>query len=166
MKTTQIEEFVIERAFDAPRALVWKAWAEAEHLARWWGPKGCKLEVARLEFRPGGFFHYAMKFPNGTTMWGRFLYRAIEPPESLAWLNSFSNETCGITRGPFNQSLPLEMLNTVTFAEQRGGTSLTLRSAPHGASDDERKVFVSLLRSMEQGYGGTFDQLGGYLAKL
>ena len=24
------------------------------------GPKGCTLEIGRLEFRPGGFFHYAM----------------------------------------------------------------------------------------------------------
>ena len=36
------------------------------------------VEVATIEFRPGGFFHYSMRFANGTEWWGqRFLYREI-----------------------------------------------------------------------------------------
>lgn len=30
---------VITRIFDAPRALVWKAWTDPEHAKKWWGPK-------------------------------------------------------------------------------------------------------------------------------
>ena len=33
-------ELVITRVFDAPRALVFKAWTQPEHLVRWWGPGG------------------------------------------------------------------------------------------------------------------------------
>ena len=33
-------ELVITRVFDAPRNLVFKAWTQPEHLARWWGPHG------------------------------------------------------------------------------------------------------------------------------
>ena len=29
---------VITRVFDAPRELVFKAWTEPEHMARWFGP--------------------------------------------------------------------------------------------------------------------------------
>jgi uncharacterized protein YndB with AHSA1/START domain len=32
--------FVVERVFDAPRGLVFKAWTEPERLKRWWGPDG------------------------------------------------------------------------------------------------------------------------------
>lgn len=96
----------------------------------WWGPKGCSIKVANFEFRPGGFFHYAMQFSNGPQMWGRFLYPDIASQERIVWLNSFSNEGCGITRAPFDQSIPLEILNEVTLTEKAGKTTATLRARP------------------------------------
>ena len=33
-------EVTIERVFDAPRELVWKAWTEPEQLVQWFGPRG------------------------------------------------------------------------------------------------------------------------------
>ncbi len=157
--------FVITRQYKLPRAVVWKAWSEAEQLRHWWGPKGCAIEVGRFEFRPGGFFHYAMTFNGAATMWGRFNYREIVAPERMAWLNSFANERCGIARAPFSDECPLEILNTVTFTEHDGITTVTLRAEPFGELDIERKYFEELQPSLEQGYGGTFDQLAGYLLR-
>lgn len=156
--------FVITRVFDAPRPLVWKAWSEAEQMQRWWGPKGCTITVATFEFRPGGFFHYAMRFPNGPQMWGRFLFRDIAPQERILWLNSFSNEGCGITRAPFDPAIPLEILNDVAFSETAGKTTVTLHARPHGAAANEVKVFQGMFPSLNQGYGGTFDRLTAALA--
>jgi uncharacterized protein YndB with AHSA1/START domain len=157
--------FVIRRVFEAPRPRVWKAWSEREELETWWGPKGCSITVATFEFRPGGFFHYAMRFTKGPPMWGRFLYRDIAALERIAWLNSFSNEDCGITRAPFDQSLPLEILNEASFAEKAGRTTVMLRARPHGAAASERKAFEALFASLNQGYGGTFDRLAVALAR-
>ncbi len=157
--------FAISRDFKAPRELVWKAWSEPEQLQAWWGPKGCTIRVAKLEFRPGGFFHYAMQFANGPSMWGRFLFRDIAEPTRIAWLNSFSNEGCGITRAPFDPLIPLEILNEVTLSEQSGRTTLTLHARPHGASEDERTTFEAMFASMEQGYGGSLEQLADHLGK-
>ena len=50
-----------------------------------------------------------------------------------------------------------------SFAAEGGGTTLTLRSAPIDASEDERRVFKEGYKSMEGGFGGTFDQLAAYL---
>jgi uncharacterized protein YndB with AHSA1/START domain len=157
--------FVIERQFKASRAAVWKAWSDGDQLKSWWGPKGCSLHVARFEFRPGGFFHYAMKFGNAPTMWGRFNYREISAPERLVWLNSFANERCGIARAPFSESCPLEVENAVTFTEDAGTTTVTLRAEPFGESERERKYFEQLRPSLELGYAGTFEQLTNHLAK-
>ncbi len=157
--------FVITRVFDAPRDLVWKAWAEPERLQQWWGPKGCKIRIAALEFRPGGLFHYVMEYSTGATMWGRFFYREISKPERIVWLNSFSNETGGITRAPFSPLIPLEIQNTVTLAGQGGKTEITLRARPHGATEEECAFFDGFHGSLQQGYGGTMDQLEEYLAK-
>jgi uncharacterized protein YndB with AHSA1/START domain len=39
---------IITCLFKAPRApRVWKAWSEGDRLNRWWGPKGCSIEVLR-----------------------------------------------------------------------------------------------------------------------
>jgi uncharacterized protein YndB with AHSA1/START domain len=164
-KTT---EFVITRVFDAPRDLVWKAWTEPEHLAEWWGPKGCTVRVVKLDVRPGGTFHYAMQFKPGHDMWGRFVYREIAAPSRLVYVSSFSDEKGGITRAPFSQlndTWPLEVLNTLTLSERGGKTTITLRGAPINATEEERKMFASMFASMQQGFGGTFDKLAEYLAR-
>jgi uncharacterized protein YndB with AHSA1/START domain len=159
-------KLAIIRRFDAPLERVWRSWSEAERLARWWGPKGCTIEVVRLEFRPGGFFHYAMRFPGSDPMWGRFMYREIAAPGRIVWLNSFSNPGCGITRAPFDMAVPMEIQNDATFTEEGGKTLLTLKSQPHGAAEEEEHVFRQMFSSMQQGFGGTFDQLEEHLAGL
>lgn len=157
--------FEITRVFKAPRARVWSAWSRADELQHWWGPKGCSIEVRLLEFRPGGFFHYAMKFAGAPTMWGRFNYREIVPGERIVWLNSFSNENGGIARAPFSELCPLEIENFVTFTEQAGATTVALRARPFGESSQERQYFEDLRPSLNDGYGGTLDQLTSHLAK-
>jgi uncharacterized protein YndB with AHSA1/START domain len=156
--------FFIVRAFASPLDLVWKAWSEPDQLKAWWGPKGCTIDTAHLEFRPGGFFHYNMRFESGTEWWGRFLYREIAPRDRIAWLNSFSNPGCGITRAPFKAPIPLEILNDVVFVEKAGNTTVSLRATPHGATEEEVEAFQAMHAGMEQGYGGTFDQLAEVLA--
>ncbi|SFV02211.1 Uncharacterized conserved protein YndB, AHSA1/START domain [Polaromonas sp. YR568] len=155
--------FFITRVFKAPRERVWQAWSDAASLQQWWGPKGCTVEALRFEFRPGGFFHYAMKFAGAPTWWGRFNYREIVAGERLVWLNSFANAQCGIARAPFSEVCPLEIENTATFTEKDGVTTVALRALPFGESAAERQYFEELKPSLEQGYGGTLDQLAGHL---
>ncbi len=166
-KTTMGIAFEMERVFNARRGRVWRAWSEADQLGQWWGPSGCSVEIARCEFSPGGFLHYAMKFADAPTIWGRFNYREIAAPERIVWLNSFSNERGGITRAPFSGICPLEIENTVVLAEHGESTILRLRAEPFGASEEERQFFEELFssRSLEQGYGGTFEQLATYLSR-
>jgi uncharacterized protein YndB with AHSA1/START domain len=164
-------EFVISRGVDAPRDLVWTAWTQGERLAQWWGPKGCKIRVVKLEMRPGGLFHYAMAFPEpqpwlkgSNEMWGRFIYREITAPERIVFVNSFSDAKGGVTRAPFTETWPLEVLNTVTFSDKGGKTELTLRAHPINSTAAENEAYAGMHDSMRQGFGGTFDQLAAYLA--
>src|SRR5438105_2667213 len=136
-------EFVISRTFDAPRDRLFKAWTEREHLMRWFGPKGFTMPVARLDLRPGGVFLYCLRSPEGQEMWGKFVYREVVPPQRLVCVNSFSDQAGGLTRHPFSPTWPLEMLSTVTFAEQEGRTTVTVRWAPINATEAEQKTFES-----------------------
>jgi uncharacterized protein YndB with AHSA1/START domain len=157
---------VITRTFDARRALVWKAHSELEHLSKWWGPKGFTWLSGTLDFRPGGVFHYGMRSPKGEEMWGKFVYREIEAQARIVFVNSFSDRAGNITRAPFFADWPLEVLNTLTFVEAGGKTTLTLRGAPLNATEAERKRFESMKPSMNQGFGATYDQLVQHLATL
>ena len=159
------EEFIVSRVFDAPRELVWEAWTEQERLAQWWGPKGCTIRVVKLDLRPGGIFHYTMQFKPGHDMWGRFIYREIATPERLVFVNSFSDANGGIMRAPVKDTFPLEISNTLTLSEQDGKTTLMLRGVPINATEEECKTFTGMFGSMQQGFGGTFDQLAAYLVK-
>ncbi len=158
------QEFTITRVFDAPRELVFKAWTEGERLAHWWGPKGYKIRIAKLDFRPGGVFHYSMTTPAGDEWWGKFVYREIVPPERLVFVNSFSDAQGGVTRAPMSPTFPLEMLSTITFTEHDGQTTVTLRAVPVNASEEESKTFAGMRESMQKGWTGTMDQLAAYLA--
>ena len=159
------EEFVITRAFDAPRERVWKAWTEAAHLRHWWGPKGFTVSHCTVDLRPGGVMHYCLRSPDGSDVWGRFVYREIAKPERLVFVVSFSDEKGGITRHPMSPDWPREMLSTVTFAEQRGGTLVTVRWTPLNATDLERRTFEGGRDGMKQGWGGTFEQFADYLKR-
>ena len=166
MSTIETQDFVFTRTFDAPRDLVWSAWTSAEALGRWWGPRGATIRVIKLDFRPGGVFHYAMAFQPGHEMCGRFVYREIVAPERLSFVNSFSDAAGGITRAPFPQfqgKWPLEVLNVMILSESGGKTTLNLRGAPINATAEERAIFAGNIDSMRQGFGGTFDKLGEWL---
>jgi len=159
------EEFAITRVFDAPRERVWKAWTEAECLKQWWGPKGFTVHTSKVDLRPGGVFHYGMKAPDGSDMWGRFVYREIKAPERLVLIVSFSDPKGGVSRHPGHMSWPLQMMSTVTFEAQGGKTKVTVRWIPHEATEAERKTFEEGRDGMKQGWTGTFDQFAAYLAK-
>lgn len=163
----QSKPFVISRTFNVPRELVWKAWTDREGLLRWFGPKGCALSQARLDFRPGGVFHYAMKMPNGVEAWGIFVYREIVPPERILWVNAFSDPDGGVAPPPFkDRAWPLQMLSEAIFTEQNGQTTVTLKWMPLDATAEERRAFDQAHAGMTQGWTGTFDQLEEYLNSM
>jgi uncharacterized protein YndB with AHSA1/START domain len=165
MPAKNSEDFIISRVYDAPRERVWQAWTESERLKQWWGPKGFTTHTCKVDLRPGGVFHYGMRAPDGTDMWGKFVYREIVKPERLVFIVSFSDRSGGVTRNPWVPDWPLQTLSTVLFAEHGGKTTVTVQWKPHDASDPERKTFADGKASMQQGWTGTMDQLTGYLAK-
>ena len=160
------QEFTISREYDAPISLIFKMFSEAEHLAKWWGPKGMAMKVVQLDFRPGDTFHYSMTTPDGMEMWGLFVYHDIEKPSRIVFVNSFSDKDANIIRAPFHASWPLEVKNTLTLSEHNGKTTLTLKGGPINATEDECKLFTDNFPSMQQGFKGTFDQLEEYLSKF
>lgn len=158
--------FTISRTFDAPRELMWKVWTDAEHLARWFGPKGFPMFHAKNDLRPGGTFHYGLRTPDGGEMWGLWTYREIVPQQRIVVRSSFSNEAGELARHPMAADWPEEMLTTFSFSEEGGKTTVTVESVAFNATEAERKVFTDNHRSMQGGWGGTLEQLGAYVEQV
>ncbi len=159
-----IKPFVISRTFDAPHALVWKAWTEPERIAKWLGPKGAIIGVGKMDFRVGGTYHYSFHYAE-QDMWGKVYYREITEPDRLVYVNTFSDEQGCITRHPLAPTWPAELLTTVTFVERNGKTTVTVEWIPINATEAEIKTFDEGRNSMNQGWGGTFERLAEYLPK-
>lgn len=157
--------FVITRTVNAPSELVFKVFTKPEHLKNWWGNKGFKMNVTKLDhLRPGGLFHFSQKTPNGQEMWNKFVYREVEEPEKLEFINSFSDEEGNTIRAPFHPTYPLEILNTLSFTEKEGKTTITMRIGPLSATKEELKTFEGGLESAQKAFAVLFDQLEDYLA--
>lgn len=156
--------FVLTRTFDAPRELVWDTFTKAEHLKHWMGIGS--LSHATVDLRPGGVFHYGMKMPDGSTMWGKWTFEEIVPPEKLVVIVAFSDENQGITRHPMSPTWPRETRSVTTFTEKDGKTHLRLEWSAYHATAEEQAIFDTSHDSMTQGWSGSMNGLDAYLKTL
>ena len=160
-----MKPFETSRVFDSSRDKVWKAWTEVERMKHWWGPKGFVVKQLRNDLRPGGTMHYCLVGPDGKEMWGKFAYKEVVKEKKLVFINSFSDAKGGTTRHPMSPNWPLEMLSTITFDDAGPGkTKVTVNWLPApGSTEVEKKTFDEGRASMNQGWGGTMDQLTAFL---
>jgi uncharacterized protein YndB with AHSA1/START domain len=100
----------------------------------------------------------------GQEMWGKLLYREIEPKKRLVFIVSFSDESEGITVHPLSPGWPRQILSTITFSAKDGKTAVSVRWVPYEATDEERAVFEAGRDGMQAGWTGTLDRLEAELA--
>lgn len=137
--------FTIHRRYDAPVALVFKAFADAEAKARWFvGPNEWKLLVREQDFRVGGRERLKGVFPDGRESDFQCEYRDIVANERIVYVYD-------MYAGGRKLSVSLA---TVLFAKDGNGTrlSVTENGAFLDGYDDSG--------SREHGTGILLDQLG------
>jgi len=69
--TTTDPQLTLARVFNAPRALVYRAFTDPDHFVVWWGPIGNALPREEIEFdvRPGGHLRWTELFPAQPGTW-------------------------------------------------------------------------------------------------
>jgi PhnB protein len=139
----------IERRFNAPRSRVWQAYTEAALLDRWWAPEPYTAETVTMDFRVGGYWHYAMIGPDGARHFGRMDYQDIEPQNHYASVDVFCDEN-----GIADDSLPRQEFVT-TFVDE-GKTTQVVVVASYDSVEDLRKVIEM---GIEEGITRAQDQL-------
>lgn len=86
----------IHRTFEAPIALVWEAWTQAEHIAQWWSPKGIETKVVEHTFEVGGKWKYLMPMPNGQEFTAEGEYLEIVHLQKIVSSANFRPMTEGV----------------------------------------------------------------------
>lgn len=112
------KDLVVTRVFDAPVESVWKAWSEAEHVMRWWGPTGFTSPLARMDFREGGTSLVCMRAPGGQNYYSTWTYRKIVPMKLIEYIHNLADEN-GRKADPVKVGLPADfpqdVRNVITF---------------------------------------------------
>ena len=108
------EQILITREFDVPRHLVYRAWTTPELIKRWWSGNRGETTIAEIDLRVGGTWRCVMVTDDGFEVAFHGEYREIVPNERIVSTEVYEGMPGG------------EALNTVTFAEADGRTTLTM----------------------------------------
>jgi uncharacterized protein YndB with AHSA1/START domain len=139
-------DLVLDRIFDAPRDLVWKAWTDAAQLQQWWGPAHFTNPVCRADVRPGGAVYIEMRAPDGTVYPMSGTFQDVVEPERII----FSSAALDAAGKPM-----FEILTTVVFANVGGKTALRLEAKV----TSETALAPPHLSGLEQGWSQGLDRL-------
>jgi uncharacterized protein YndB with AHSA1/START domain len=149
------QDITMKRHFGAPRELVFEAYSSSDHIKQWWGPRTWPTHYCRMDFRPGGTWHYCMKGPEGQEAWGIADYKEIEEPRRILYVDNFSDRD--------GSRIPPEGEVTVLFEDDgNGGTNMTWHTVY--ATAEQRDKVIEM--GVEAGAGETLERLEEYLATM
>lgn len=140
----------MRRVFDAPRALLWRAWSRPEILIRWMGPADWPAFSVTSDFRVGGAWRIGLKSPaTGETLWQGGAYREIVEPERLVFTFKWDEG--------HEDGAPVDTLVTVVLTEAADGRTAM----------DFTQAGLKSARSRDahqHGWASTLDRLEAWLA--
>jgi uncharacterized protein YndB with AHSA1/START domain len=146
-EATATQELVLERVFDAPRHLVYRAFTDPEMLAQWFGPVGWSVprHTVDLDVRTGGYERLVMvndQDPSQTSPVNATFSEVIEN-ELLVGYEEVGEEF-GVPAGT-----RLEM--RLEFSDANGKTRLLLRQGPYAAfmAADAREGWTSSFTKLD-----------------
>jgi uncharacterized protein YndB with AHSA1/START domain len=144
-------EIVTTRLIDGPRHLVFRAWTDARHLGRWFGPRGFTTTTHAFDFRPGGVWKFDMIGPDGTVYPNWVEWREIVPVERIAY------------RQGEDENDPDAFESTVTFVDRAGGTEITLRALLNSTA---QRDYLAEHYGAVEGARETLERLDAYVHEL
>ncbi len=114
------EQILIEREFDAPAHLVYRAFTEPELVRRWWHANRGEVTAVEIDLRIGGSWRYVMVTDGGTEVGFHGEYREIVPGRRIVSTELFE----GLPEGVSEREAAT--VNTSTFTEVEGRTKLAI----------------------------------------
>lgn len=146
--TDDINELVLERVLDAPRAALWRCWTEPALLEQWFCPKPWHVTDAVIDLRPGGEFSTVMHGPEGEEFPNTGVFLEISEGRRLVTTDAF--------RPGWRPSGRPFMVAEVSFEDAGEGRTRYVARAMHW-TEEARKEHESM--GFHEGWGAAADQL-------
>ena len=149
-------ELVISRVIKAPRAAVWRAWAEPLQFAKWWIPAPMICRVVTMDLFPGGGFHTQMREGDGE----------FQPHLDACFLDVVPMERIVFTTVLREAWQPIEpwlaMTGIMTMEDMGAETRYVARALHKGPEDSQKHADMGF----DVGWGMAIDQLSAVAAGL
>ena len=143
------EQILIEREFDAPKHLVYRALTTPELVKRWFHANRGVITVAEIDLRVGGKWRYVGEADSVGEMGFHGEYRELVPDERIVWTEFYE----GVPEGVAEEDATT--VNTATLTETDGRTMLSvLIQAPSKTARD-----AIIESGMEAGMQDAYDLL-------
>lgn len=137
------DQILITRDFDAPKALVYRAWTTPELVTRWYGGNHGEVTSAEIDLRVGGSWRYVTSSGEGPEVAFHGEYREIIPNERI------------VSTEVYEGAPDAESLNTLMLTERDGRTTMTVL-VQHQSQANRDAV---LQAGMESGMNAALDEL-------
>jgi uncharacterized protein YndB with AHSA1/START domain len=143
------EQILIEREFDAPKHLVYKALTTPELVKRWFHANRGVVKSAEIDLRVGGKWRYVSEACGFGEIGFHGEYRELVPNERIVWTEFYE----GVPEGVSEEEATT--VNTATLTEVDGRTMLSvLIQAPSKIARD-----AIIDSGMETGMQDAYDLL-------
>ena len=144
------------REFNGRRQLVWDCHTKSEYLDQWFAPKPLTTKTKHMDFRAGGYWHYAMITPDKQTFWNRLDYKTIDPIDGYTAQDGFCDEA-----GTVNPGMPGSNWD-VAFTDEGARTLVT--TVVQYASAESLQASIDM--GLEGGMASTLERLDELLLRL
>jgi uncharacterized protein YndB with AHSA1/START domain len=114
------ERILIERTFDAPKHLVYRAFTTPDLVRRWWHANRGEVTTVEIDLRVGGKWRYVMVAQGGFEVGFHGEYREIVANERIVSTEVYEGVPEGVSEADATT------LNTTTLSEAAGRTTLTI----------------------------------------
>lgn len=132
----------IVRNFSASPSEVWRAWSDRNTLARWWGPRGVEVTMARHDFRPGGNWCCVMPLPDGSELVSEGIFEKINMGSQIVTSANFKPMAAGVSMD-------------ITLRETKNGTRMEFTVFHASQAQRDRLDRIGFFK----GWGSAFDRL-------
>lgn len=161
---SDLPEYLLDRGFDAPREMVWRAWTDPDLLSRWYGP-GVETIIHKFILKPGGSWLNEMKWGDKSDR-SKMVFQEIVPHEKLVWHHSSTDANWNTITSPMMADWPRVLLTTVIFEDMGDKTNVRLSQVPIDATAAEIACFAATMAGMDKGWGSGYKVIDDLLAEL
>ncbi len=149
-------EVLVQRSFDAPARLVWRAYMEPDLMRRWCsGMPGWSMPVCEMDMRVGGKYRWRWRSDDNSQEFG-FAGEVLEvvPHTKIVHTQAFDPGDLGVSMGGEPSII------TVTFQEQSGITNVTTTIKYASKADRDAAFATGMTDGMEMSYKNLDGVLG------